>query len=196
MSCPGGSTHIPRTSITSQFFLSYEVGDDDRFSPVVGGHVPLPCPVDLDSLFVLLGSDIRNANAGPQAEVWDWRSVLCGIARSSRLPELQDSDCPDRFREIGMTYVLDLSIRGTHSPVESPGGGLETVARSPPIPYCRVVECARSGCFPDRDDMRGNLGNHRDVCAEENSSVRARPEVCALDDGFSPNRDVVHGKLN
>ena len=100
--------------------------------------MPLPCHVDLDSLCMLLGSDIRNVKAGPQAEVWDWRSVLCGIACSSRLPEFPDSDCPDRFREIGMTYVLDLNVRGMHSPVESPGGGLETVAQSPPILYCRV----------------------------------------------------------
>ena len=28
-------------------FLSYDVGGDDCFSPVVGGRMPLPCPVDL-----------------------------------------------------------------------------------------------------------------------------------------------------
>ena len=39
-----------------------------------------------------------------------------------------------------MTYVLDLSVWGTPSPVGSPGGGLETVARSPPLLYCRVAE--------------------------------------------------------
>ena len=43
----------------------------------------------------------------------------------------------------------------------------------------RSPGCARSGCFPGRDDVRGKLGINRDVCAEENSSVRARPEVCA-----------------
>ena len=57
-------------------FLSYEVGDD-RFSPVVDGRVPFTCPVDLDSLYMLLGCDMRMAKAGPQAEVWPWRSVLC-----------------------------------------------------------------------------------------------------------------------
>ena len=114
----------PVAVLTNQFVLSYEVGDDDRFSPVVGGCVPLPCPVD--SLCMLLGSDIKNAETGPQAEVWDWRSVICGIAHSSQLPALLDSDCPDRFREVGMTYALDLSVRGTHSHVKSPGGGLVT----------------------------------------------------------------------
>ena len=110
---------------------------------------------------MLLGGDIRKAKAGPQAEVWDWRSVLCGIARSSRLPELPNSDCPDRFRDIGMTYVLDLSVRGTHSPVGSPGGGLKTVTRSPPLRYCRVAELMSisiaigCGCT----QMRGCMGN-------------------------------------
>ena len=60
-----------------------------------------------------------------------------------------------------MTYVLDLSVRGTHSPVESPGGGLETVARSQPISYCRVEELMSimitigRGCTR----MRGCAGN-------------------------------------
>ena len=62
--------------LTSQFLLWYEVGDDDRFSPVTGGRVPLLCPVDLDSLYMLLRNDAMNAESGPQAEVWDWRSVL------------------------------------------------------------------------------------------------------------------------
>ena len=53
-----------------------------------------------------------------------------------------------------MTYVLDLSVRGTLSPFGSPGGGLETVARSPPLPYCRVAELGR-GCTR----MRGCAGN-------------------------------------
>ena len=52
------------------------------------------------------------------------------------------------------------------------------------------------GCSPNRDDVRGKLGNNRDVCAERNSSAWAKPEVCAGDDGCSPNRDVVSGKLN
>ena len=81
---------------------------------------------------MLLQDDIKITKAGTQAEVWPWRSVLCGIARSSRLPELPNSDCPDRFQDIGMTYVLDLSVRGMLSPVGSPGVGLETVAQSPP----------------------------------------------------------------
>ena len=72
--------------------------------------------------------------------MWDWRSVLCGIARSSWLPELPDSDCQDRFHGVGRAYVLDLSVRGTYSHAESSGGDLVTVARLPPILFCRVAE--------------------------------------------------------
>ena len=43
--------------------------------------------------------------------------------------------------------------------------------------------------------MHGKLGIDRDVCAERKCSVRARPEVCACDDGCSPNRDDVRRKL-
>ena len=56
--------------------------------------------------------------------------------------------------------------------------------------------CEKSGCSPDRDDVRGKLGFNRDVCAEGKSSVWARPEVCERDDGCFPNRVVVRGKLN
>ena len=90
--------------------------------------MPLLCPVDLDSLCMLLRNDFTNAETGPQAEVWDWRSVLCGIACSSRLPELPDSDCQDRFRGVGRTHVLDFSVRGTYSHAKSPGGSLVTMA--------------------------------------------------------------------
>ena len=55
--------------LTSQFLLSYDVGGDDCFSPVVGGRVPLPCPVDLDSLCMLPGNDCKNDETGPHAEV-------------------------------------------------------------------------------------------------------------------------------
>ena len=159
--------------------------------------MPLPCPVDLDSLCMLLGSDIKNAETGPQAEVWDWRSVLCGIARSSRLPELQNSGCPDRFCEIGMTYVLDLSVWGMHSSVESPGGGLETVACLLRLPYRVYYDCDRAWLYMTREMdiplgqsrksvVRGKLGTNRDVCAKERSLIWARPEVCVRDDGYSP----------
>ena len=165
-------------------FLSYEVGDD-RFSPVVGSRVPFPCPVD--SLCMLLGCDIRKAKAGPLAEVWDWRSVLCGIAHSSQLPELPNSDGPDSFRDIGMTYVLNLSV----SPVGSPGGGLETVPRSPPLPYCRVAElmsisitigrgctrmrgCAGNGHSPGEIKDVGRVGVPRtEMTCAENSGLTA-----------------------
>ena len=120
--------------------MLYDDGGDDCFSPVVGGRVTLTCPVDLDVLGMLPWNDRRNVETGSHAEVWDWRSVLCDVAQLSRMPELPYSDCLDRFRKVGRTYVLDLNIRGTYHHVELPGGGLETVARLPPIPYCRVVE--------------------------------------------------------
>ena len=89
---------------------------------------------------MLPGDDCKNDKRGPHAEVLVCKSVLCDVARSSRLPELPDSDCQDRFCGVGRTYVLNLNIRETYSSVKSPGGGLVTVARFPPIPYCRVAE--------------------------------------------------------
>ena len=166
----------------------YEVGDDDRFSPVMGGRVPLPCPADLDSLYMLLRNYAMNAETGSQTEVWDWRSVLCGIARSSPLPELPDSDCQDRFRGVGRTYVLDLSVRGTYSHTESSGGDLVTMARLPPILFCRVAEmmsnmiATGSGCTR----MRSGAGNGHSL--GEIQDVRrvgvVRTEMtCAKDSG-------------
>ena len=60
-----------------------------------------------------------------------------------------------------MTYVLDLSVRETLSPVGSPGGGLETVVRSPPLPYCRVAELMSVPITIGRccTRMRGCTGN-------------------------------------
>ena len=77
------------------------------------------------------------------------------------MPELPDSDCLDRFRKVGRTYVLDLHIREMYPRVEPTGGDLETVARLPPVPYCRVAEkmsntvAIRCGCTR----MRGYAGN-------------------------------------
>ena len=56
------------------------------------------------------------------------------------MSELPGSDCLDRFRKVGRTYVLDLNIRETYPRVEPQGGGLEMVARLPPVLYCRLVE--------------------------------------------------------
>ena len=119
----------PVAVLTSQFFLSYDVGGEDCFSPVVGGRVPLTCPVDLDSLYMLPGKYCRNEETGPHAEVWDWMSILCDVARSSQLPVLPDSDCQDRFRGVGRTYVLDLNFREAYSRVQLHGGGLVMVVR-------------------------------------------------------------------
>ena len=162
--------------------------------------MPLLCPVDLDSLCLLL----YNGETGPQAEVWDWRSVLYGIARSSRLPELPDSDCQDRFRGVGRTYVLDLSVRGTYSHAKSPGGGIVTMARLPPILYCWVAEmmsntiaigrgCTRMrGCAGNRhspgeiqDVRRVGVSRTGMTCAEDsrNTALCARKEG-VRDDGY------------
>ena len=128
----------PVAVLTSQFFLSFDVGGDVCFSPGVSGWVPLTCPVHLDSWYMLPRKRGKVEKFGPHDEVWDWRSVLSDVARSSRLPELPDSDCCDRFRRIGRTCVLDLYCRKTDSCVQPLGGGIVSVDRSPFVPYCRV----------------------------------------------------------
>ena len=72
-------------------FLSYEVGDDDLFSPVTGGRVPLLCPVDLDSLYMLLRNDFMNAETGggvglEECPLWNRTFVSVTGASRFRLP--------------------------------------------------------------------------------------------------------------
>ena len=89
---------------------------------------------------MLYWKDRRNIETGSHAEVWDWRSVLCNVARLSRMSELPDSGYLDRFRKVGGTYVLDLNIWEAYPHVEPLGGGLEAVVRLPPVLCGRVAE--------------------------------------------------------
>ena len=105
-------------------------------------------------------------------------SILCCVARMSRLPEFLDTACLKYFRDIGKKCVLDLNAGGTYSRVMPPECGLETVAPMPPFQHCQVAVvpsdtvaqvrgctrmrgkwtfpgrntgCARSGCLPGQD---------------------------------------------
>ena len=53
----------------SQFFLSFDVGGDVCSSPGVSGQVPLSCPVDLDSLYMLPRKRGKVEKIGPYIEV-------------------------------------------------------------------------------------------------------------------------------
>ena len=141
--------------------------------------MPPTCHVDLDSLWMLPWNVHTKVETGPRAEVWDWRSVLCNVARLSRMPVFQDTDFLKGFCNVGKSCLLDLNVRGTYPCVGPPECSLETVAQMPPIPYCRVVErlsnmvaqrrgCTRirrkwtflgrdTGCvgFPMQDEIRG-----------------------------------------
>ena len=110
----------PAAIQTDQFFVSYDDCGDDRFSPVMGGRVPPPCIVDLDSLLMLPWDGHMNVETGSRTGVWDWRSVLCDVARLSRMPVFPGTDCLNCFRNIGQTCVLDLNVRGTYPCVEPP----------------------------------------------------------------------------
>ena len=104
----------------------------------------------------------KNAETGPQAEVWDWRSILRDIARSSRLPELPDSDCQDRLRGVGWTCVLDLNVRGAYSRVEPPGG--------------RPCD---EGVILDRDGVCGRLEKNS-LCARQEGVRFGREPKCDI----------------
>ena len=102
--------------------------------------MPPTCHVDLDSLWMLPWDDRRNVETGSRTDVWDWRSILCDVARLSHMPVFPDTDCLNCFRNVGKICLLDLNVRGTYPCVGPPECALETVARMPPIPYCRVAE--------------------------------------------------------
>ena len=149
----------------SQFFLSYEDSDEDWLSPMIGGRVPLPSLMDLDYLYMSPQKTDHSRKLGPHTAMWDWRSILKNVASSTKLPELLDLDCQDRFRNLGRRYVLDLCVLETDSdiqplgggyiesddsPFEScgremisdvrqPGGGCMVLNDLPFIPYCRRV---------------------------------------------------------
>ena len=95
----------PAAVLTSQFFVWYDDGGDDCFSPVVGGCVPLTCPVDLDSLCMLPWNDRRKVETGSHA-VMSHGHLGC---RSFRIQTAWIGFC-----KVGRTYVLDLNIRETY----------------------------------------------------------------------------------
>ena len=95
---------------------------------VMGSRVPLTCHVNLDSLWMLPWDVRRNVETGSHAGLWDWRSILCDVARLSRMPEFPDTDCLNCFRNVGKICMLNLNVRGTYPSIGPPGGGLETVA--------------------------------------------------------------------
>ena len=74
------------------------------------------------------------------------------MARMSCLPEFPDAAWLQCFRDIGKKCVLDLNAGETHTPVQTPESGVETVAWMPFFPHCQVAVpqvrcCTRmSGC--------------------------------------------------
>ena len=102
-----------------------------------------------------------NVETGSRTGVWDWRSILCDVARLSRMPVFPDTDCLNCFRNIGQICMLDLNVRGTYPCVEQPECSLEVVARMPPVPYCRVAEIRADTAVQKRgcSRMHGCEGN-------------------------------------
>ena len=79
---------------------------------------------------------------------------MCGVARMSCLPEFPDTACLKNFRDIGKKYVLDLNAGETYTPVQSPEGGVETVARMPFFPHCQVAVVPYEMVTPVRGSTR------------------------------------------
>ena len=100
----------------------------------------LNCHVDIDFPWMVCWEDRRNVETGSPTGVFDWRSVLCGVALLSRLPEVPDTDCLNCFSAVGKNCVLDLNARKTYNRVRPPECGLEAVAQMPPIQHCWVAE--------------------------------------------------------
>ena len=145
----------------SVVFVSYDDGGDDRLSPEICDCVSLNCHVDLDSLWMVSWGDHRNVETGSRTGVSHWRSILCCAALLSRMPEFPDTGCLNCFRDVGKNCVLDLSTRGTYPRVRPPECGLEMLAQTPPILYCRVVEVPSVAIMQSRGctRMRGCVGN-------------------------------------
>ena len=71
--------------------------------------------MDLDSLWMVHWEYRRNVETGSHTRVSDWKSVLCGVTRMSRLPEFTDTYCLKYFRDVGKNCVLDLNAGGTYT---------------------------------------------------------------------------------
>ena len=77
--------------------------------------VSLVCHVDLDSLWMVQWEDCRTFETGSHTGISIWRSVMCSVARLSRMPVLLDTGCLKSFGELGRECVLDLNA-GRHIP--------------------------------------------------------------------------------
>ena len=126
--------------LISQNFWSANICGDDRFSPGVRNRISLDYQVDLVSLWMVYWEGRRGVETGSHTGVSAWRSVLCGAARLSRLPEFPDTDCLNCFSDIGRDCVLDLNAWGTCPRVRPPECGMATFAQTPPIQQrCHLV---------------------------------------------------------
>ena len=106
---------------------AYDDCGDDRFSPGISDRMSLNCHVDLDSLWMVHvhWEDSRTVETGSRAGVSAWRSVLCGIARMSCLPECPVNDGLIWLKDLGRNCIMDLSACGTLSPADSVAGGTD-----------------------------------------------------------------------
>ena len=141
--------------------MSYDEFGEDESSPVVHVSGSLVYHVELDSLWMVPWDDCRTFETGSHTGIAIWRSVMCSVARLSRMPVLPGTGCLKSFGEC----VLDLNDGETYTPVWLPDCGLETIPPKPPFPPCRVVVVSSAtvtqvlGCtrmrgewtFPGRD---------------------------------------------
>ena len=87
--------------LISQFVLSYDEFDENVSSLV--GHVSgsLVCHVDLDSLWMVPWDNCRTCESGSHTGKSIWRSVMCSVARLSRMPVLPDTGGLKSFGKLG-----------------------------------------------------------------------------------------------
>ena len=132
--------------------------------------------------------DRRTVETGSHAEVSLWRRVLCGVARMLCLPEFPYTACLKNFRDIGKKCVLDLNAGETVTPVKSPEGGVETVARMPFFPHCQVAVVPYETVEPVRGCTRtsGCAGNGHSPGETQDAQKFGVPpgERCVEDSGL------------
>ena len=129
----------PAAVLISHFFLSYDEFGEDESSPVVHVCGSLVCHVDLDFLWMVPWDDCRTFETRSHTGISILRSVMCSVARLSRMPVLLDTGCLKSFGELGRECVLDLNAGETYTPVWSPDCAFETIPPKPPFPPCHVV---------------------------------------------------------
>ena len=144
--------------------------------------------MDLDSLWMVHWEDRRNGETESHTRVSVWKSILCGVARMSRLPEFPHMDCLKYFREVGKNCVLAVNAGGTYTRVRPHECSLEAVAQIPPFQHCWVAEVPSdtvmtgSGCTR----KRGCTGNgHSSGETQDAREVGISPGEmeCAEDSG-------------